>query len=295
VSGNGRYVAFYSGATNLVPGDTNGVTDVFVRDTWLNVTERVSVAPDGTQANGQNVLSFGAPAISADGRYVAFVSSASNLVPDDTNAALDVFVRDRVAGMTARVSVASDGAQANADSNLAVWNSVGINDTGRYVVFASSASNLVPGDTNKDHDLFLRDTIANTTERVNLTPAGEQSERGIQATFPSISADGRYVAFDSSWDLTLPRDQQTNQIRSFVRDRVAPTTLRLPGNSLDGDPARMDSNGVQVSADGRYVTFTTYVTPRPVRGAGGAGRLRPGPSGRRSDAHQPGAGRLLPQ
>jgi len=139
ISADGRYVAFVSWASNLVAGDTNWQSDVFVRDRVTGATTRVSVASDGTQANGLNRT----PMISADGRYVAFPSEASNLVAGDTNGKPDVFVRDRVTGATTRVSVTNAGSQANGNSGRPA-----INADGRYVAFESDASNLVAGDTN---------------------------------------------------------------------------------------------------------------------------------------------------
>src|SRR5690606_39515866 len=135
---------FYSIATNLVPGDTNGASDIFVHDRQTGVTERVSVASDGAQADGNSLMA----SISADGRFVGFQSVASNLVPGDTNGNNDVFVHDRQTGVTQRVSVASDGAQGNAISTTA-----SISADGRYVAFQSSATNLVPGDTNGATDV----------------------------------------------------------------------------------------------------------------------------------------------
>ena len=135
ISADGRYVAFWSGASNLVPGDTNEHYDVFVRDRQLGTTDRVSVASNGTQANGDSAF----PAISADGRYVTFESEASNVVPGDTNHARDVFVRDLRSGTTERVSVATDGTQANGDSLIPA-----ISADGRYVAFDSAASNSSP-------------------------------------------------------------------------------------------------------------------------------------------------------
>ena len=141
-------MAFESFASNLVPGDTGYPPDVFVRDRRSGTTRRVSVAADGMQANGQSEAS----AISADGRYVAFESDASNLVPGDTNHAYDVFVSDRRSGTIRRVSVAADGSQANWDSLTPA-----ISTDGRYVTFDSAASNLVPGDMNGYGDVFVRD------------------------------------------------------------------------------------------------------------------------------------------
>jgi Tol biopolymer transport system component len=146
ISADGRYVAFASLASNLVPGDTNGTWDVFVHDRLTGQTTRVSVASGGAQGNGDSRF----PSISADGRYVAFQSYASNLVPGDTNGVLDVFVHDRLTGQTTRVSVASDGTQGDSYSFGS-----SISADGRYVAFASYASNLVPGDTNGWADVFV--------------------------------------------------------------------------------------------------------------------------------------------
>lgn len=157
LSGEGRYVAFASLARNLVPGDTNLVEDVFVRDRLAGVTSRVSVGPGGRQANGASSI----PSISADGRYVAFMSDASNLVAGDTNHAADIFVRDRVAGTTRRVSIGQGGQQANGASSFPA-----LSGDGLHVAFQSAASNLVPGDTNGTFDIFVRDLLAGTTQRV---------------------------------------------------------------------------------------------------------------------------------
>ena len=132
-------MAFYSAADNLVSGDTNGKTDIFVRDRQTGTTERVSVATGGGQANGDS--SF--PVISADGRFVAFESYATNLVSGDTNGVRDIFVHDRQTGTTERMSVATGGGQATGESVFAA-----ISADGRFVAFHSLATNLVSGDTN---------------------------------------------------------------------------------------------------------------------------------------------------
>ena len=166
ISADGRYVAFYSYASNLVSGDTNGVYDVFVHDRQSGQTTRVSVASDGAQGNNG---SYYDPSISADGRYVAFDSSASNLVSGDTNGARDVFVHDRQGGGTTRVSVASDGAQGGTGS----WNP-SISADGRYVAFYSGASNLVSGDTNGTDDVFVHDGQTGQTTRISVASDGSQ-------------------------------------------------------------------------------------------------------------------------
>jgi Tol biopolymer transport system component len=169
ISAEGRYVAFSSDASNLVPNDTNGGSDVFVHDMVTGSTTRVSVASDGTQGNG--TLSNNIPSISADGRYVAFFSDSSNLVPNDTNAAPDVFVHDMVTGVTTRISVASDGSQGD---SLSFYPSISAN--GRYVVFASAASNLIPNDTNGAQDIFVHDMVTGLTTRVSVASDGSQAK-----------------------------------------------------------------------------------------------------------------------
>src|SRR5205085_12425541 len=167
MSADGRFVAFQSDATNLVAGDTNGQTDVFVRDRQMGITRRVSVDSSGNEANG-----FGSQgaAISGDGRFVAFNSSATNLVVDDTNGQYDLFVHDLQTGATERVSVDSTGAQANDTSSEPA-----LSADGRFVAFSSYASNLISADTNGAPDIFVRDRQAGTTERVSLDNAGNQA------------------------------------------------------------------------------------------------------------------------
>jgi Tol biopolymer transport system component len=206
ISADGRYVAFVSDASNLVPGDTNDRADVFVRYLRSGTTQRVSVATNGAQANNYNEY----PAISAGGRYVAFVSDASNLVPGDTNDQPDVFVRDLQLGTTQRVSVATDGTQANSDSEYPA-----ISADGRYVAFQSRASNLVPGDTNHRRDVFLRDPQSGTTERLSVAAHGRQTNG--RSTHPVISADGRYVAFQSGASNLVPGDTN-DRADVFVRE-----------------------------------------------------------------------------
>jgi Tol biopolymer transport system component len=208
ISADGRYVAFASLASNLVSGDTNNEPDIFVHDRETGQTNRVSVASDGTQGNGGSYM----PSISADGRYAAFKSSASNLVPGDTNGYEDIFVHDRETAQTERVSVASDGTQGNHWSSYLV-----ISADGRYVAFASLASNLVSGDTNNELDIFVHDRETSQTKRVSVASDGAQADGGSWYN-PSISADGRYVAFGSVASNLVPGD--TNGMQDvFVHDR----------------------------------------------------------------------------
>src|SRR5439155_1739277 len=153
-------------------------------------------------------------------RFVAFASAATNLVAGDTNVVEDIFVRDRTAGTTERVSVDSAGAQTNGVSGGAA-----ISAAGRCVASVSFAANLVPGDSNGHLDIFVRDRVTATTERVNLDSAAAQATGGGSYN-PVISADGRYVAFESGASNLVSGDTN-NQFDIFVRDRVSGTTERI--------------------------------------------------------------------
>jgi len=245
---DGRYVAFTSLANNLVPADTNGAYDVFLRDRHLGTTELVSVDSKGTQGNLRSDETW----ISADGRFVSFRSMATNLVPGDTNDVIDLFLRDRVAGTTERISVATNGQQANDHSFGGP-----ITPDGRFVVYSSYATNLVPNDTNGERDIFLHDRRTGLTERVNLGPGGGQANRESQN--PTISDDGRYVAFDS-WAWNLVAGDTNGQRDQFVRDRQAGVTERasVSSNGTQGISG-YDDYGLygRISADGRFVAFTS--------------------------------------
>jgi Tol biopolymer transport system component len=241
-SADGRLVAFGSIASNLVPGDTNGAADVFVRDRQLGVTTLVSVGVNNTQANGE---SFG-PSISGDRRFVVFSSDASNLVPDDTNEAFDVFVRDLELGVTERISVGPGGVQADARSFRAE-----ISTNGHFVTFTSQASNLVPGDTNGRVDIFLYDRMRGATERISVS--GDGTEANGDSVGSSLSADGRFVAFASSASNLVAGDTN-NRNDVFVRDWMLGTTERVNVGS-DGSQTQDNSIGWSISADGRFVGF----------------------------------------
>ena len=248
ISADGLFVAFASNAPDLVTGDTNGVTDVFVRDRQLSTTVRVSVATGGGQASGASRP----PSISADGRFVAFASDAANLVALDMNAVPDVFVRDRQGGTTERVSVATGGGEANRGGRTSVVSNPAISGNGRYVAFGSDSTNLVAGDTNGIRDVFVRDRQLGTTECITATIPDTIGSADVSA--PAISADGRYVAFDSAF----PNPFDGADVSVFVHDRdtgrnervnVATGGLYSQGLRVSGAPS--------LSADGRYVTFAT--------------------------------------
>ena len=258
ISAGGRYVVFKSDSPNLVPADTNRVTDVFLRDLKTRRTKRVSVSSSGRQANGASEL----PAISADGRYVAYQSLASNLVRSDTNRFSDVFVRDLATGKTTRVSLNSRGAQARCNVSYCESTQPVFGAGGRYVAFQSSATNLVPGDTNKLGDVFVHDRRTGKTERVSVSSAGKQGGADRTANgsnAPAISADGRYVAFHSA-DSNLVRGDTNRTFDIFLRDRKTHRTTRVSVSSAGRQANGENLGGLSISADGRYVAFTSLAS-----------------------------------
>lgn len=250
-SADGRFVAFRSEATNLVPGDGNGVSDVFVRDLATGLTERVSLDVAGGDPDAWSYYQT----ISADGRYVCFQSDASDLVAGDVNATFDVFVRDRIAGANELASVGSGGAKTGF-FQFSV--EPAISADGSCVVFTSVDEDLAPGADNGWTDVFLRDRTAGTTELVSLGLGGAPANGA--SSLPSPSADGRFVAFVSEADNLVAGD--TNGVRDvFVRDRLLGTT-ELVSVATDGTQGSLDSylyySHPTISADGRFVAFESY-------------------------------------
>lgn len=248
---DGALVVFTTLASNLLASDSNGVADIALRNLGMpsDPPERISVAHDGLQANGPSTRA----AISADGQVVAFVSAATNLVSGDTNDGTDVFVRDRAAGTTTRVSVRSDGSQA-ADSGTGVR--VDVSRDGRFVVFSSIAADLVPGDANGVSDVFLHDRVFGTTTRISLNTI--DGDPNGPSHNPVISADGRFVAFDSAaTNLVLSDSNGVSDV--FVRvlpgartERVSVNSAGLQGNGASAEPS--------ISANGRFVAFASTAT-----------------------------------
>lgn len=252
ISGNGRFVAFTSNAPNLVPDDTNTIYDSFLHDRDTQTTTRISLASNGTQADGDSVTND----ISSDGRFVALLSFATNLVPDDTNGKSDIFVYDRQTAAFTRVSVDSSGTQADGDSyNASI--STGANANGRFITFESEATNLVTGDTNGVYDVFVHDRQTGTTTRVSVDNSGAQGNDDSYSA--DISSDGRFVTFISDAS-NLVADDTNNAADIFVHDRQTGTTTRVS----------VDSNGTQgdkgteflpsISGNGRFVAFTSHAT-----------------------------------
>lgn len=274
ISANGRYIAFYSDAENLVAGDNNGVRDVFIRDRSTSTTIRVSVSSSGAQANGKSDR----PSISADGRYVAFTSNATNLAGVDTNGQKDIFVHDRdVDGngvfdepggiSTTRVSVAFGGGESNGRSNIPA-----ISADGRYVAFRSRATNLVATTTSGVDHIFVRDLVLNTTILVSTSSSGVEGD--ADSNRPSISSDGRLVAFHSNAANLVPGDTPTFDPNTcplctgvqdaFVYDRdpdnngvfdEGNATMERVSVASDETPGNGASSRPKLSSDGRYVVF----------------------------------------
>jgi Tol biopolymer transport system component len=209
ISADGRYVAFESNATNLVPATNSTKWNIFVRDLKTQRTTLVSLNSGGKSANGPSHN----PAISGDGRYVAFESPASNLVKHDTNKTWDIFRRDLKTQKTTRVSVTAAGKQANDFSRYA-----SISNHGGFVAFESRAANLVNGSAANLPGLFLRDVRGGKTTRVDVSSSGQVANNPLRnlSVPPSISADGRYVAFGSPATNLVPGDTN-GQDDIFVR------------------------------------------------------------------------------
>ncbi|BAY27535.1 hemolysin-type calcium-binding region [Calothrix sp. NIES-2100] len=230
ISADGRYIVFQSNASNLVANDINAQTDIFLYDRTTSNITRVSVASDGTEANGNN---YGA-SISADGGYIVYSSAASNLVANDNNNRSDVFVYDRTTKQTTRISIASNGTEGD-DSSF----SPSISSDGRYITYISAATNLVANDSNFQSDVFVYDRNTQQTTRVNL--AGNGTQANFSSSSPSISGDGRYVAFDSLANNLVLND--TNNGRDiFVYDRSS-TFNTISPNVVQGSWVDFDNDG----------------------------------------------------
>jgi Tol biopolymer transport system component len=252
ISDDGRFVVFQSGASRLVANDTNDTTDAFVYDRQTQTMERASVATDGSQGGlGVDDGTLEAE-ISADGRVVVFRSNAAGFVADDTNATSDIFVRDRQAGTTERVSVSSAGEQANNRSFGGA-----LSADGRFVAFYSDASNLVAGDTNGDTDIFVHDRRTGITERVSLASSGAQGNDGSAGPV-SLSDDGRLVAFASAAN-NLVADDGNGRGDVFVHDRLTRSTQRM-SVATGGTEGSESSFLPELAGDGRAAVFMSFAS-----------------------------------
>jgi Tol biopolymer transport system component len=246
-SGDGRFVAFASRADDLVRGDMNGVCDVFVHDRSNGATTLVSALPSGVQGNGDSTD----PVISDDGRFVAFVSVASNLDVHDPSSTSDVFVANLMTRQIRCVSLTPRG--RSGDHASGIWGGPSISADGQVVAFASNADDLVAHDHNLYWDVFVRDLGTGQTRRVDVGRLGGEANYG--AEYPSISADGQVVAFESfSWNLVAG---DTNRLYDvFVCDLRSGVTERVSVDS-SGAQAKGGGGGPMISPDGNVVAFTS--------------------------------------
>ena len=267
LSQDGKKVAFEADFTNLVAGDTNNVTDVFVYDDFSKTTTRVSI-PDGIAVGGQGNGDSTEPAITPNGRYVAFNSTANNLIATDTNLAYDVYVRDTDTSIsgnrTVRMSVGDGvpGTQANSDSFIA-GNAIAIDttvDVGNVLVaFYSSATNLFPAlDNNGSTHVYLRscNPAFTTCTTVPVDNTGVQGDG--DSLDPSVSKNGRFVVYSSRATNLVAGDTNASA-DIFVFDRVAGQNVRVSVDNT-GAQGNGDSEFASISATGRYVVFTSRAT-----------------------------------
>ena len=244
ISGDGRYIVFASEGTNLVSGDTNGAGDVFLKDTNNGTTVRVSTASGGSQLNGVSAIN----SASTNGRYILFSSLATNAIAGDTNGVQDVFLKDTYTDVTIRVSTSSSGVQANATSR-----GISITDDGRYVLFESSATNLVSGDNNAAQDVFIKDLVTGITTRASTSGSGSEGDSYSNAV--TISGDGRYVGFTSTASNLVSGDTNASE-DAFIKDLYTGSTIRISTTSagVEGNSGGLLS---AISSDFRYAVITS--------------------------------------
>ncbi len=252
ISADGRFITFYSSASNLVNNDANGQEDAFVRDLQTGTTSLVSVNSNGTNG-GNNNSRF--PVISANGQVVVFVSNASDLVTNDTNGLLDVFARDLINGTTTLLSVNSDATDSgNDESFTGLVTNARISANGRFVIFDSKATDLVDNDMNNKVDVFVRDLQTATTTMVSVNRNGTNTNTNIGATGFGMSADGRFVVFTSSSD-DLVNNDSNGGLDVFVRDLQVATTTMISVNSDGTNGGNDEPNFAVISSDGSGVAF----------------------------------------
>ncbi len=273
ISGDGRFVAFTSWASNLVSSDSNGLSDIFIRDMILNTTKLVSISANGQQGNFESYT----PSISFNGQFIAFVSSANNLVNNDNNGVEDIFVKDIVSGVIKIASLNNNGEQTNSYSS-----SPSISNDGTRVAFSSMANNLVDGDNNSRRDVFVRDLVYNITKRASESSLGEEVR--MESSNPVISGDGRYVAFESGnrppqvsaaspghgWIYSTPKNQISqasalvpgdiiNSKDIFVKDLFTGDINKISW-SINGSEANADSYEPSINYNGSVVSFTSWAS-----------------------------------
>jgi Tol biopolymer transport system component len=251
ISPDGRFVAFSSEADDLVATDTNGASDVFVRDLQLGTTTLVSVNLAGTDSAPVGTLGYGSysPVITPDGRFVAFVSYA--FVHTDASGDGDVFIRDLDSGTTTLVSVNIHGT-GQGECILRA-----ITDDGQFVAFECFGSNLVDKDTNVNWDVFVRDLDSGTTTLVSVNKDGTGSGLGGDSEYSSMSSDGRFVAFSSKAIDLVATDTNSTTSDVFVRDLQLGNTILVSVNDAGTDSGNGKSYNHEITADGQFVAFSS--------------------------------------
>jgi len=243
ISGDGMRVVFQSRATNLFTPDANGAaTDIFLRDQQTGGITLVSTSTTGVQGNGAST----SPLISADGRFVIFVSAATNLVFGDISSATDIFVKDLLTGSTTLVSVDSAGIQGNAASS-----EPSISPDGRFVAFSSTATNLVPGDTNGVQDAFVHDRVLGSTDRVSVSNTGMQLT--MASSRPQVATSGLLATFNTSFPTVVVGDTN-GVVDGFLRDLANNTTIRI---TVGASGLQLPTGGTStsISGNGRFIAF----------------------------------------
>lgn len=251
ISDDGRFIAFQSFASNLVSGDTNGADDIFVKDRVTGTVTRVSVSSSGAQGNGTSH----SPAISGDGRYVAYASASSGLVSGDTNSRDDIFVHDRVTRTTTRASVGTTGVQADGHSS-----NPSLDRTGSRVAFDSAASNLVSGaDTNRTTDVFV---ASRTRVLLRASQSSSGAEGNSSSRNPAISGNGTAVAYESRANNLVSGDTngRSDVFHHTLTGRVTSRVVNGRNSAFTNDPGNGDSGGAAISPDGRIVAFHSTAT-----------------------------------
>ncbi|MDX1687380.1 MAG: hypothetical protein R3248_05290 [Candidatus Promineifilaceae bacterium] len=249
VSGDSQIVAFWSHADNLIAGDDEGWTDIFLHDQGTRATWRITVNSFGQGGNGDSQY----PAVSNDGRYVVYESDASNLTPGDSGIYRDIFLFDLETGVTERVSVSDDEQEAEGESFAAA-----VSGSGRYVAFVSYAANLVDDDGNSYPDVFVRDRVDGRTMRVNVSNGGDEVEVFETDQEPTFSADGRYVAFKSRASNLAAND--TNGVGDVFLYDLQAGTISLASLNSEGIQGNDAGQSPSLSYDGRYLAFSSVAT-----------------------------------
>lgn len=251
ISNDGRYVVFRTEATNLVAEDTNTISDLLLVDRETNSIQLISTSSENVQGNDWSDFAR----ISGDGRYVSFMSNASNLVANDNNATYDIFRKDLLTGETIRVSTAEDGTETNGSSSTST-----ISSNGRYILFESEASNLVANDTNGVADVFVKDMVDNVIMRVSTDTSGVEGNTTSTNpnSRPGISADGRFVTFYSTASNLVINDTNGTAdifVKDITNGEIARISVSNTGEEADGYCYDTD-----ISGNGRYILFDCDAT-----------------------------------